>query len=138
MFQLIQPDYGQIAAGVVVGVGVWALTALVEFVADRLRETKTIKFLKEHYAVIDGILAALPESVASEMSGNPIAQIVTAIVEESQLIASAEELVDAISWAGQKFDWNIHEVYSPDSLSSVEKKLVNAATQLIIDRVGSW
>ena len=136
----MQPDYAQVALSVAVGVGVWGLSKLSVIAQEKLRETRTVKFLRAHYATIDAVLDSLPDSVSAQLDKsvpakifrNPIAPIVEALVNESDLVAEPEEVVDAIHWAGEKFSWNVHGAYDPSKLSPIDKRLVDAATKSVI------
>lgn len=134
-----QPDFMQIGIVVGGGVALYLGEKLLEWALQAARETWAIRFLKQHYSAIDAVLVALPPDISGWMVGNPLAQIVPALLEDApvQDQVSAKDILDAVEWAGTTFDWNYFEGFDPEDLSPIDRKLAEAATAKIVERLNT-
>jgi len=135
MFEnFFKPDFAQVGIVVAGSVGLYLATRLAEVGIAWLQETKTVRFLRNHFGVIDAVLEELPSAVRERISANPVAVIAGAVINASDLTVSEGDVSDAIGWAGEKFNYNIFTEFDPDSLSPLDRQLADAAKRSILSR----
>lgn len=138
MLNFFQPDPVEIAIAVALPLAGAALSKGIEKAAAYVKEnSRTIKFLRKHYAVIDAVLNQLTPAAQKTLQENPVGHVVSELLKDADFEVSDQQLSSAIVWAGEKFDWNLHELFSERDLSAVDKRLAKQIKSNLIERFGN-